>query len=466
MRNYLKYILVLGLPLVFTVACTKMANQYYGNGSTPTVTVSSKTIAPPTADSLNNVLTISWTNPHYATDSATELYTIQIDSSGRNFSKAVSIPVSGALYDSMTANQLNNIAIGFGFSTNVAYNIDIRVISSYANNNQQLTSNTVTISYTPYVVPPKVPPPSDSALFIIGSATANQWSQPVNPMIQQFTRVDSVNYQGSFYLIGGGAYDFLPVNGSWTTKYNVASNQVQGLDQGGAFQISTGPGNDIPGPAQTGIYTINVNFQTGIFTVTPDSLVTALYVPGDYQGWSPASAPTLASYTGNGGTASGSYAGYVDITTTNGFKFTNAPDWNHTNYGDTAANGESGVLNAGGGNNLNIPGTGYYLVQANTQLLTWSATATTWSLIGDFNSWSADVAMTYNSGSQTWTGTISPAAAGGFKVRANDAWTINYGTGGSANSLVVNGGNIPITAGTHTVTLDLHLPGYYSIWIN
>jgi hypothetical protein len=465
MRNYLKYILLLVLPVVFA-ACSKMNNPYFANGSTPTLSASTTSVAPATADSLNGVLTLTWSNPHYATDSAAELYTIQIDSSGRNFAKAVSWQMSGALSDSITAKQLNTIALGFGFSFNVAYKMDIRLISSYANNNQQLTSNTITISYTPYYVPPKVTPPVDSLLFIIGSATANAWTNPVNSMIQQFTRVDSVTYQGTFYLQGGNAYDFLPVNGSWSTKYNVASNQVQGLDQGGAFQYSTGPGNDIPGPTQTGIYTILVNFQTGIFTVTPDSTVTALYVPGDYQGWAPASAPTLASYTGNGGTASGSYAGYVDITTTNGFKLTNAPDWNHTNYGDTAGNGESGVLNAGGGNNLNIPATGYYLVQANTQLLTWSATATTWSLIGDFNGWSADVAMTYNSSSQTWSGTISPAAAGGFKVRANDAWTVNYGTGGSANSLVINGGNIPITAGTHTVTLDLHLPGYYSIWIN
>jgi hypothetical protein len=462
MKNNISTILfvALGITLGF-MGCTKMTtNTYFNNGQTPVLSVSTKAIAPTPTDSLNNVLVLTWTNPKYATDSATELYTIQIDSSGRNFSQAVSIPVSGALYDSVTAKQINTIALGFGFAYNTAYNLDVRVISSYANNNEQLTSNTVTISYTTYVVPPKIQPPGDSALFIIGSATANQWTQPVNPMIQQFTRIDSVTYQGSFYLIGGGAYDFLPINGSWNTKYNVASNQVPGINQGGAFQISTGPGDDIPGPAQTGIYTIRVNFQTGMFTVTEDSLYASLWVPGDYQGWAPATAPTLASYTSNG-----SYEGYVNITTTNGFKFTSEADWNGTNYGDTAANGESGILNAGGGNNLNIPAAGYYFIQANTKALTWSAAATTWSLIGDFNGWSADVPMTYNATSQTWSGTISPGSAGGFKVRANDAWTINYGTGGSANSLVLNGGNIPITAGTHTITLDLHLSGYYTILI-
>src|SRR5580704_13263757 len=149
------------LAVVGFMGCTKkMTNQFFGDGTAPTMKLSTTTLAPTPADSSNQVLAISWTNPHYATDSATELYSIQIDSSGRNFSKAITIAVSGALVDSLTAKQINTIALGFGFSYNVAYNMDIRVISSYANNNQQLTSNTITVSYTPYVIPPKVPPPT------------------------------------------------------------------------------------------------------------------------------------------------------------------------------------------------------------------------------------------------------------------------------------------------------------------
>jgi hypothetical protein len=357
------------------------------------------------------------------------------------------------LFDSLTGKQLNNIALGFGGSFGVATKLDIRLISSYANNDQQLMSNTVTITYTPYKVPPKVQPPAN--LFIVGSATADAWNNPVPTMTQQFTEIDSVTFQGTFYMSAGGAYDLLPVNGDWSAKYNVASNQVQGLSAGGTFQYSTGPGNDIPGPAQTGIYTILVNFQTGIFTVTPVQLYGVLYVPGDYQGWTPSSASTLASVNNDG-----KYEGYVDITTTGGFKFTSAPDWNHTIYGDTAGNGESGVLNAGGGNNLNVAAAGYYQIETNTAALTWTPTSMTWGLIGDFNGWSTDVPMTYSGG--VWTGTISPASSGGFKVRANGNWTLSYGTGGPANSLTSNsGGNIPITAGTHTVTLDLRIPGYY-----
>src|SRR6202012_3064590 len=99
-----------------------------------------------------------WATAPYACSSATEIYSIQFDSSARNVAQAVTIAVSGALADSLTGKQRNTIALGFGFSYRVAYNMDIRVISSYANNNQQFVSNTITISYTPYVVPPKVVP--------------------------------------------------------------------------------------------------------------------------------------------------------------------------------------------------------------------------------------------------------------------------------------------------------------------
>jgi starch-binding outer membrane protein SusE/F len=457
MRNYSKYLLIVGLIATVGAACTKMTNAYYHQGSTPNLQPSTTNIAPATTDSLSNVLLLSWTNPQYSTDSTTILYTIQIDSSGRNFAKAVSWSVTGVRFDSVSAKQLNTIALGFGFAFNVANKLDVRVISSYANNNEQLMSNTVTLTYTPYVVPPKVQKP-DSVLFLVGSATAGGWNNPVNTITQQFTRIDSVTYQGEFYLSGGGAYDLLPANGSWNTKYNVASSAVTGLASGGAFQFSTGPGNDIPAPAKSGIYTIKVDFQAGLFTVTPDSIYSLFYVPGDYQGWAPATAPSLASMASDG-----KYEGYANITTTGGFKLTNEADWNGTNYGDTAANGESGILNAGGGNNMNVVSTGYYLLQANATALTWAPTKVTWGLIGDFNGWSTDVPMTFNSTTGVWTGTITASAAGGFKMRANGNWNLSYGTGGSANSLTaVSGGNIPITAGTHTITLDLHIPGYYT----
>ena len=257
------------------MACSKMTNQYFGNGSAPTMKLSTTTLAPTPADSSNNVLAISWTNPHYATDSATELYSIQIDSSGRNFSKAVTIAISGALVDSLTGKQINTIALGFGFSYRVAYNMDIRVISSYANNNQQFTSNTITISYTPYVIPPKVAPPPGQ-LFLVGAASQGGWNAPVPVPTQVFEEVDSVDYAGVFNLIGGQQFLILPQNtGSYNNK--LATNDNSETGTGGTFAYNDN--NNFTGPTTSGWYTIWLNFQTGTYTITaytqpiiPDSL--------------------------------------------------------------------------------------------------------------------------------------------------------------------------------------------------
>ena len=477
-----KIFFVVGLAMIGFMACEKkITNQYYGNGKTPTMSVSTTTLAPATADSLNNVLSISWTNPHYATDSATELYTIQMDSSGRNFSKAVSIQVSGVLSDTLTAKQINTIALALGFSYNVAYPIDIRVVSSYANNNQQLFSNTVTITYTAYVTPPKVVPPASKTLFLVGSASSAGWDNPVPVPAQAFNMVDSVLYEGTFFINGGQQYLLLPVNGDWSQKYAVMDASIPNLSAGGSFGYysnanPTAYNSNIPAPAQTGLYTITVDFQQGTFSVKQVSQYGVLYVPGSYQStsWTPASAAQLGSPKNDG-----NYDGYVNMPAGGPyqFKFTGEPDWNGSIWGDTAANGQSGVLSLGGGNNLQVPGGGWYEISANTNANTWSATAiTSWSLIGSFaaSNWSNDVNMTYDPNTNSWKGTITTAVNDQFKFRANHAWTVNLGDAGGSvvGSLAYNGNNIgdpsknfSVPAGTHTIWLFLSSPGYYSYLI-
>jgi hypothetical protein len=271
-KNDMKYnkskLFIVALSLLLGIlACTKVSNTYFANGKAPALIGSTTTIAPTPSDSLSQVLSLSWTDPMYATVKSTEKYTIQFDSSGRNFSKAVNVVVSGVLTDTFTAKQINTIALGFGFSYNVAYNMDVRVVSSYANNNEQLNSNSLTISVTPYVVPPKVPPPITKELFLVGSATPGGWANPVPVPAQQFEEIDSVDYGGVFSIIGGQQYLILPKNGDWTNKYAVADNTVPGLNTGGGFGYNLS--QNFPGPDSSGLYKIIVNFQAGTFTVTP-----------------------------------------------------------------------------------------------------------------------------------------------------------------------------------------------------
>lgn len=204
--------------------------------------------------------------------------------------------------------------------------------------------------------------------------------------------------------------------------------------------------------------------NTVTMTVTPYQIILIfpnLWVPGDYQGWDPASAPTLASVKSND-----IYEGYLNVPSggTYEFKITTDASWNKTNYGD----GGSGTMSTSGGN-MKFPGGGYYRVAANTAALTWSVTATTWAIIGNAptasNNWGNDVPMTYNAASGTWSVTTA-MVAGEFKFRANGDWTNNlnnFGDNAPADGIPdYNGGNIQVTAaGNYTVTLNLSHSGNY-----
>ena len=472
---------VIVIAIAFT-ACQKVGPlPFYQSGTDPVLTSSVTSTKPAPADSMKNVIAFSWTNPNYATSASTVKYILEFDSTGRNFSKEQTIVLTGVLTDTLTAKALNNILLALGFAYNTTYNVDVRITSSYGNNNVQLLSNVLTLQMTPYVVPPKVIPPSTKALFITGSATAGSWQggngSGVPVPAQQFTKLDSVTYQGTFYLVGGGQYVLLPINGDWSQKYAVVDATVSGLSAGGSFGYYSNANptaftSNIPAPALTGLYTIRVDFQHGTFTCTLVQQYGQLFVPGDYQGWTPATAPALGAPKNDG-----NFDGYVNITTTGGFKFVSGTTW----IGDPGANGQSGVLSTSGGN-LNIPSAGYYHIVANTVNNTWAAYPVTWAIIGSLaasNNWSNDIPMTFNASNNTWTATITTVAGDQFKFRANGSWdgtpqNPNLGDAGGTllGSLSYGGNNIgdpskniSIPAGTHNVTLYMGNGGYYTYMI-
>ncbi|WP_426586070.1 SusE domain-containing protein [Mucilaginibacter sp. R-33] len=200
-------------------------------------------------------------------------------------------------------------------------------------------------------------------------------------------------------------------------------------------------------------------------TISPYQVFTgfpALYVPGDYQGWSPGTATSIVALQSNK-----IYEGYVYFPAggTFNFKFTSDRDWNHINYG-YASEGKLSTDGLAGG--LVVPGPGYYELSANTNNLTWTYTKTTWSILGDASpgGWSTDTQMTYDVAKQVWTLTCDMSASGSFKFRANNAWNIDfgitkdgkltyadspvYGYNGTLDNL-----SVP-SSGNYTITLDLH----------
>jgi hypothetical protein len=210
------------------------------------------------------------------------------------------------------------------------------------------------------------------------------------------------------------------------------------------------------------------------FKVSPFKTVTLkkLYVPGDYQGWNPGAAPVLAEAVGK----PDMYEGYINIPTGGSyqFKMTPQPDWTPTAYGDATGNsGDIIVANYAGGNMM-VPAGGYYELTANLKTNKWTATKTTWSIIGDATpgGWSTDTQMTYDATNQVWKVTANMLASGSFKFRANNAWAIDFGIDGNKKLVYADNPFFGYTAGlnnlsvpsdgNYTITLDLHNSGNYT----
>ena len=264
-KNLILFTLVAALGFA---ACDKADPlPLYSLGIDPVAIVSSATVAPIPADSMKPALTVSWSDPKYATDTNNVKYLVQIDSAGRNFSKASTREVLGDYSTTFTARELNNILLGYGFEYNKPYDVDVRVISSYANNNEKRTSNVVKIKATPYKIPPKVALPTTGKLYLVGDASEGGWDNPVPVPSQEFTRLDETTFVGIFNMKGGKQYLILPLNGNWDNKYSVADKSVAGLNEGGDFKFNA-PDN-FPGPVTDGLYMITLDFQAGKFKVTP-----------------------------------------------------------------------------------------------------------------------------------------------------------------------------------------------------
>ena len=108
-----------------------------------------------------------------------------------------------------------------------------------------------------------------NTLYIVGSATAGGWSNPIPAAYipaQQFTAISPNEYKITTTLIGGAEYLFLPSNdGKWTTSYGIHILNDPKEIYGGAISLNS---QNIGAPPVSGTYTIDVNLQTNMFTVT------------------------------------------------------------------------------------------------------------------------------------------------------------------------------------------------------
>lgn len=271
----------------------------------------------------------------------------------------------------------------------------------------------------------------------------------------------ATSYSVQFSKKGSNFQDAVDVSAGNATSLSMTVadlNQMMlklGVPAGNSGQVDVRVKSEIIRPNTTPSNQLYSSAQT--LTGTPYLVIIdypSLWVPGEYQGWAPDKAPKIASAKSNG-----VYEGYINFAKASGFKLTSAPNWDKTNYGT----GGTGKLSTTG-DNLSITTPGYYLLKADVNTLTWSATPTTWSIIGAATpkGWDAGTPLTYDATSGTWQA-VMDLKADEFKFRANDAWDINFGDDKADGLLDYGGANMKVAAaGKYLVTLNLSAAGNYT----
>lgn len=214
-----------------------------------------------------------------------------------------------------------------------------------------------------------------------------------------------------------------------------------------------------------------------------------LYLPGSYQGWNPAEAPTIPQSS----VQKGYFEGIVDLRTADGsdcqFKFSPVPAWENDFGGVVAVQ----AVTAGDGynvatgtvgvsDNIVVP-SGIYDIVVNKKLnkitmVEVKAITMIGAACGDYG-WGQDVEMTFDLDAKTFTATTT-LKPGEYKFRLNHDWTYSIGkslgvTPGDDNlsnenegdyKVVLNASTCPFTVKYINTSYPdvLYVPGSHNGW--
>ncbi len=476
MKNIFKIFIAATGVLGFITACNKVDNltkvdalPVYQLGVSPVLSSSVSTVAPTLADSSNVVINFSWTNPKYSNDSATTKYMLEIDSTGKNFANKNSKTVFGVLNTSLSGRELNAILLNLGFKLGISQAIDVRLISSYNNNNERYTSNVLKIMVTPFADPAVLVTQYTAVTVTLPNASLPSntfsWSAAFKGyagVVTYTLQYDSAtkNFVAPFEIPGGASVYSLALNQQQMNQTALNS----GIPGGNSGKVEYRIKAVTAGGAISYSNVVNVTIQSYV-------PILRLYMPGGYQAstgngndWDPGTAPEFIRDM-RPAVFNKLYYLYIYLPANAEFKITEGRSWN-VNYG-----GSGGNLVQGSNTNLSVATAGYYRISVNVSTLQYNimagrmgfvggATGAGWNPSGVFPNYALG-----NSGTNLFVG-LTNFTSGGWKLIDNNAWnngsnavdeTRSYGTpGGDGSTLQVNGANFNdyAVAGRHRVIWD------------
>ena len=419
----LTYVIAL---FAFIQSCDDVERVYYNDAAETVLSLSDNNLTLSEDNGANEILTLTWSDPDYGFDAAA-LYSVQMDVQGGDFSNPQIISVGSSLEKTFTVEELNAKLLSLSM-TPAEEGVAIFRIKATLSEYQEIFSNTVNLNVTPYSSLLDL----STNLGVVGSATPGGWGNENIPDLKFYTTATTDVYV-AYVTLRNGEIKFRN-NNDWSENWGDDGNDGT-LDSYGANI-----------PVSAGTYKIEVNFSSMTYTMEAYSWgLVGSATPNQWNG------PDLMLH----------YNSYQDdwrtvVTLGEGevkFRFNN--DWG-LNYGDDGADGS---MEANGAN-ISVS-SGHYLVSMNlnTQSYTmeeidvWglvgSATANGWD--GPNDKFMPDFGIMegyyYLSGAELVDGEI--------KVRQNDAWGLNYGDDGNDGLMEVNGANIPVSAGTYNIILNM-----------
>ena len=362
-------------------------------------------------------------------------------------------------YETLNQILFNDLKLADGVAEDVTFKVGAQ-IGEY----EKIYSNVITVSCK-VTAAEKVYP----KLYVVGSY--NGWSHDKNQYIFDFLGTDAV-YQGMIDFGADGvdhsANEFKITAGAW-------GNDEHSMDgahdpESKTISVTDGGGDNINVYQAKRFY--HLTYDRAAHTLTADVSFDQIGVIGGFNGWG-------ADVVMNFNTNKQRFYADVEFAEDTEFKFRLDADW-AISYGI----GADGFLTSDNGGNIPAKAGNYrvYLNMNNFGEITYELVAgmygkdepvggtTTpepepepepykgWGLIGGFNGWAGDLAMTSDG---TYYVVKGAELEGELKFRKDADWAVNFGYAEGASfeanaeiALAQDGGNINVPAGTYDVYLD------------
>jgi hypothetical protein len=256
---------------LFLFSCEKDEVRVTFEGGNDPVLTSSSTddLVLSKANEAYSSLQFQWTNPEYKFSNGVNtqdvIYTLQIDTTGSDFSnpKSVGLSFTKDISNSFTVRDLNTALSGMELKDFTPHNFEFRIKATISGADVPVYSNVVKIKITTYL---DVVYPVPAKLYITGAATPKGWmtgGDAPEPS-QEFTKINAYTFElDNININANSAFLFVPVYGDWNNKYGFTGDKEKNNASGDTFKPS---GNDMLSPSTGKAYKIKVNFKTGKYS--------------------------------------------------------------------------------------------------------------------------------------------------------------------------------------------------------